>query len=160
VAVLSSQNDADLPVFWWTPGPPCNGCYVPFFVHGGGLPKIVSRAGTFGKKLVPPPQASPDSYRPDSYWWLFRKLMDTVKGDPIRSLPGYYPKRNTQVRARFDALEMEFADELPKIVQQATASADGVNAEVLDNFTQRCVEKVVKTTRDLLESVFAPEDNR
>ena len=33
------------PVFWWTPGPPCNGCYVPFFVHGRTLPATVSRAG-------------------------------------------------------------------------------------------------------------------
>ena len=30
VAVLPDKP-GDLPVFWWTPGPPCNGCYVPFF---------------------------------------------------------------------------------------------------------------------------------
>ena len=57
VAVLPKSH-AELPVFWWTPGPPCNGCYVPFFVHGSRLPEIVSSAGTFGKKVVAPPQAA------------------------------------------------------------------------------------------------------
>ena len=33
VAILPQSSQA-FPVFWWTPGPPCNGCYVPFFVHG------------------------------------------------------------------------------------------------------------------------------
>ncbi|MBW7885652.1 MAG: C69 family dipeptidase, partial [Caldilineaceae bacterium] len=32
VAILPATPE-ELPVFWWTPGPPCNGCYVPFFVQ-------------------------------------------------------------------------------------------------------------------------------
>ena len=48
VAILPRSED-DLPVFWWTPGPPCNGCYVPFFVHGRSLPAIVTRVGAGGQ---------------------------------------------------------------------------------------------------------------
>src|SRR5262249_42812665 len=56
VAALPLSRE-DLPIFWWAPGPPCNGCYVPFFVHGGALPEIVSSAGTFGKRVAPPDRA-------------------------------------------------------------------------------------------------------
>ena len=43
IAVLP-RSVSELPVFWWTPGPPCNGCYVPFFVHGSQLPAVVTAA--------------------------------------------------------------------------------------------------------------------
>jgi len=83
------KSPQELPVSWWTPGPPCNGCYVPFFIHGTKLPGTVSNAGTFGRKVLAPPKAEEDKFFPDSYWWLFRRLMDKTKGNAIKSLPGY-----------------------------------------------------------------------
>ncbi len=148
VAVL-----ADVPVFWWTPGPPCNGCYVPFFVQGDTLPPIVSQAGTAGKQVTAPPDAVPDSFAPVSYWWLFRELNDRVKGDAIRSIPGLYPERNRIVRAKFDALERNFAAQLAQVLQ-ADQAANGVSATILDDFTADCVQRVVAAVRDLL-SQFA-----
>jgi hypothetical protein len=38
VAVLPDTDD-QLPVFWWCPSVPSNSCYVPFFIHGSGLPE-------------------------------------------------------------------------------------------------------------------------
>jgi secernin len=152
VAVLPTSPGTP-PVFWWTPGPPCNGCYVPFFVHGGRLPEMVSRAGTFGKRVVPPNQATADAFAPGSYWWLFRELIDRAKGDPIRSVPGRYESRNRIVREQFDALEQEFAAELPHMLQQATGAGDGdgkPGAAILDAFTNRCVHRVTETVRELL----------
>jgi secernin len=152
VAVLSKSR-AELPVFWWTPGPPCNGCYVPFFVHGSRLPEMVSTAGTFGEKVVAPPQAEPDTFSPDSYWWLFRRLMDRVKGDPINSLPGRYPIRNRRVRAAFDTLEREFEAEVPDVMRKAieTRETDHEAAShILDEFSERCVNEVVGTIDELL----------
>jgi secernin len=152
VAVLP-KSDEELPVFWWTPGPPCNGCYVPFFVHGTRLPEIVSKAGTIGKCVVAPNQSARDQFSPDSYWWLFRQLLDQVKGDPISSVPNYYPARNRRVRAVFDSLEQEFAAELPHVVCKAvelTKSDAGKSARLLDEFTARCVQKVVTEAEQLL----------
>jgi len=150
VAVLPKSHDA-LPVFWWTAGPPCNGCYVPFFVHGSKLPEVVSRAGTFGKRVVPPDQAAEDQFSPDSYWWLFRQLMDKVKGDPVKSVPGFYPPRNRIVRERFDAIEQECAAELPDVLQRAADSnTTDRRAETLDEFTAKYVDRVVITLRELL----------
>jgi secernin len=152
VAVIP-QSDVGLPVFWWTPGPPCNGCYVPFFVNGSKLPEAVSLAGTFGKKVVPPPDAGEDRFAPGSYWWLFRRLEDCVKGDPIRSLPGCYPMRNPQVRARFDPLEQEFEAEIPRVMEKAVTwrkSDPEAAVSLLDEFTESCVQKVILSVEDLL----------
>jgi secernin len=145
VAVLPQSPD-EFPVFWWTPGPPCNGCYVPFFVHGGRLPGVVSNVGRLGRRVTPPPQAAHDAFSPDSYWWLFRQLMDQVKGDPIGSVPGRYPARNRIVRTRFDALERAFADRLPEVLGRAAETrkvGDEAVAQVLDEFTTSCVGEVL-----------------
>jgi secernin len=152
VAVLPESPEG-LPVFWWTPGPPCNGCYVPFFVHGSRLPEIISRAGAAGRCVVPPDQVAPDTFSADSYWWLFRQLMDAVKGDPISSVGNFYPTRNRRVRAAFDALEYEFAAELPALMQRASTMRTvdrQASAHILDEFTHRCVRKVVAEIERLL----------
>jgi secernin len=123
---------------------------VPFFVHGRGLPEIVSRAGTFGKRVMPADAAGEDRFASDSYWWLFRELMDRVKGHPVASLPGLYPTRNRVVRARFDALEAAFDRATPEVVQQAQAAGEPDAAAILDAFTQRCVEQVLAALEELL----------
>jgi secernin len=152
IAVLP-RAETELPVFWWTPGPPCNGCYVPFFVHGSRLPAIVSSAGAFGKRVIAPHAAVEDTFSPNSYWWLFRELLDRVKGDPVASVPGLYPVRNQVVRARFDALEREFEAEAPAVIQEALAvDHGGSRAAILDNFTQRCVHKVHAALQELLST--------
>jgi secernin len=150
IAVLPRSED-ELPIFWWTPGPPCNGCYVPFFVHGSQLPSIVTAAGAFGKRVIAADAAVEDTFSERSYWWLFRELMDRVKGHPITSLPGLYPARNQLVRARFDALEQEFEAETPNVVRQALAvEHPSARASILDEFSQRCVSKVHMVLQELL----------
>jgi secernin len=152
VAVLPAGVQ-ELPVLWWTPGPPCNGCYVPFFVHGSRLPEIVSRAGSLGKQVIPAVQAGEDTFTPDSYWWLFRQLNDWVKGDALRSLPGFYQERNPVVRQRFDALEQAFANQLPQVMRQAEAHREHDPAEmarILDQFTAACIEQVTAELTRLL----------
>ena len=154
VAVLP-KSGAELPVFWWTPGPPCNGCYVPFFVDGSRLPEMVSKAGTryAGTKVVAPPEVEADTFSPDSYWWLFRRLMDNVKGDPVHSLPGRYPVSNHKVRTAFDRLEGEFEAEVPDVMRKAIERRETdpeAAAHILDDFSERCVDKVVAAIRTLL----------
>jgi secernin len=146
VATLPHAHD-EPPVFWWTPGPPCAGCYVPFFVHGSRLPAIVSQAGAAGKRMVPPHMATADTFAPTSYWWLFRQLIDNVKGDSIAARPAYYSLRNQLVRARFDELEQEFAAEAPEVVGRYAESGD---PHILDGFTERCVERVAAALHDML----------
>ena len=153
VAVLPGDG-AELPIFWWTPGAPCVGCYVPFFVDGSELPAIVSRAGTFGKRVTAPHLATEDTFAPNSYWWQFRRLLDTVKGDPIGSRPGCYDERQQIVRAKFDALEASFAEQAVQVVRQASALREQdklAAAHVLDDFSATCVQRVSTTVAELLE---------
>ncbi len=155
IAALPTSEE-DLPVFWWTPGPPCTGCYVPFFVHGSKVPASVSQAGTVGKRVTPAPMAVEDTFAAGSYWWRFRRLLDAVKGASIGSRPGFFMERQHVVRSRFDALEASFAAELPRVVQQAVA-AQATNSSaaplVLDDFTASCVSRVTTTIDTLLHEL-------
>ncbi len=81
---------------------------------------------------------------------------DRVKGGALESRPGYYPARNQRVRARFDALEQEFAEVLPEVLQTAQAASAAGRAEVaqiFDGFTASCVDKVMKVLDELLEEL-------
>jgi secernin len=151
VAMLPQAPGAP-PVFWWTPGPPCNGCYVPFFVQGSQLPPIVSQAGAIGKHVIAPHRVDADTFAPNSYWWLFRQLTDLVKGHPVKAMPGAYLARNQLVRARFDPLEQEFATEVLEVLSSYAESGD---AQILDACMERCVRRVVTTLRDILKEVAA-----
>ncbi len=152
VAVLPT-SDNELPVFWWAPTPPGNSCYVPFFVHGSKLPDIVSTAGTFGKRVVAPNIATQDSFSENSYWWLFRNLLDKTRGAPVGSKPGYWETRHPTVRAKFDALEKKFEAGLPKVIKEAVslrkAGKEDEAAKVLDDYTAKCVKEVVETINEL-----------
>jgi hypothetical protein len=82
--------------------------------------------------------------------------MDRVKGHPLRSLPGCYPARNPQVRARFDALEQEFAAQLPEVTKQAAArrAQDPAGmAAVLDEFSAECVAQATEAVEELLATM-------
>ena len=75
------RSEKHLPMLWWNPVTPCTGLYVPIFMDGQRLPALLSKAGTAGKTVTPPPEAKEDQYQDGSYWWLFRDLLDRIKGD-------------------------------------------------------------------------------
>ena len=144
VAVLPKTQE-ELPVFWWAASTPSSSCYVPFFVHGSRIPKIVSTAGTFGKSIVPPREAEKDTFSDNSYWWLFKDLRDKVNID--------WAQRNPIVREAFDALEEEFAAGISDVIQQAVkfreAGKTQEAANVLDEYTELCVTQAVEKVNEL-----------
>jgi hypothetical protein len=82
--------------------------------------------------------------------------MDNVKGDPVNSLPGHYPNRNRRVRAAFDTLEGEFEAEVTDVMRRAIETRETdprAAAHILDEFSERCVDKVVAAVRELLREV-------
>lgn len=155
VAVLPNTED-ELPVLWWCASTPSSSCYVPFFVHGSRLPEVVSSAGAFGKKVVPPEHAQQDSFSENSYWWLFKDLRDQTNVD--------WAGRNPEVRREFDALEVEFAEGLPELFKRVmklrrSDRADEA-AKVLDDYTASCVNKAVVRANELrarFEEIGVPE---
>jgi secernin len=140
VAVLPQSQD-ELPVFWWCP----DSCYVPYFVHGGGLPAIVSVAGTQGRSVRPPSSVEADAFDPDSLWWIFRDLHDRASGG--------MEDRTPQVRAVFDALEKDFEQGLPDVIERAVslrrAGQSDDAAAVLDAYSAACLDRAMAAAREL-----------
>jgi dipeptidase len=146
ISVLPN-TDAEVPVYWWCPSTPAASCYVPFFVHGSGLAKIVSTAGTHGSKVEMPSKTVKDKFSDKSYWWLFRDLADKVRADP--------KTRGPIVREAFDALEKEFQSKLGQVVKAAAqlrkSGRRNEAAAILDAYSNDCVKRVliqVKTLRN------------
>jgi secernin len=144
VATLPASRE-DLPVLWWSASRPSNGCYVPYFVHGSRLPEIVSRAGTFGRRIVPPDTVQRDSFSEDSYWWLAKDLSDKVDAE--------WEIRNPIVRGEFDVLEDEFATGLPALIKKAIALRQsgkaGAAGALLGDYSKSCLNKAVRKTQEL-----------
>ena len=138
VAVLPDTQD-ELPVYWWCPAVPSSSCFVPFFIHGSGPPRIVSTAGTYGSRNERPSKTERDKFSDQSYWWLFRDLSDKVRADQ--------EARGPVVRKTFDALEREFEAGVPDVIKKAARlRKDGQAAKaaaILDEYTARCVRKVL-----------------
>ena len=146
VAVLPNTKD-ELPVYWWCPAVPTASCFVPFFIHGSGPPKIVTTAGTYGTHDESPSKTKRDKFSAESYWWLFRDLSDKVRADRAT--------RSPIVRKAFDALEKDFEAGLGDLVKRAAKlRTDGQGAKaarILDDYTQECVKKVLVQVNALRE---------
>ncbi len=144
VAVLPTSRK-DLPVYWWCASRPSNGIYVPYFLQGSRIPEMVSQAGTFGHRVMPPDTVERDSFAANSYWWLSKDLSDKVDAD--------WSVRNPIVRGEFDALENEFAAGVPAAIKKAVSLREAGKAEqaaaVLDQYTAACFEKTLRKVQDL-----------
>ena len=110
-------------------------------------------------QLLTRPETAEDVFSPDSYWWLFKHLMDQVKGDPMKSLPNHYQIKNRIVRTKFNELEQEFAANLPGVFGEAMKAKEAKNeavAHILDGFTESCVNKVLTAIEELTEGNNLP----
>jgi len=144
VAVLPETED-QLPVFWWCPSRPGASCYVPFFIHGSGLPAIVSTPGSYGRRIEGPSRTKKDGFSSQSYWWLFRDLCDQVEADPQH--------RTRIVRDTFDTLEKEFAAGIPELMGKAVdlrkAGENDKAAATLDRYTETCLNRTLRQVNEL-----------
>lgn len=151
VVVLPGTKD-QLPVFWWAPSVPSSSCYIPFFIHANSIPEIVSKTGTFGRKITPPSQVKEDNFSPESLWWLFRDLTDLVNLNR--------EERNRIVRMEFDDLEKIFRAGVPNVIKDAAALRNAKKmdeaAGILEMFTAECVDKVVSKV-NVLRKQFKQE---
>jgi len=150
-AVFVLPDDSDrLAHMWWTPVTPCTGLYVPVFATANRLPKMLSAAGQMGKTVTAPPQAKRDEFSRESYWWLFRDLLDKVRGDETGA---EFSERQPLARAAFDRLEREWMDQCEQVEQRAIVQIrSGKTAEAsrtLDGFTENCVTEAVASVNKL-----------
>jgi secernin len=117
-------------------------------MESGGVPGILQRAGRAGRVLKRPDRAVKDTFSGGSYWWLFRRLLDLVKGDELSSRPGLYNERLPEVRKRFDRLEAEFVKGMKPAFE--SFKKRGKDRSVLYEYTEKCVNKTVEHSKDLI----------
>lgn len=148
-AIFDLTNEG-INTMWWTPIPPCVGVYVPFYVESGGVPEVISRAGTAGREPVSPPDAPDDKYADNSYWWEFMNLLQNVKGDEQGS---EFDRNQPIVRSVFDDLEEAFvieAESVEREAQELYAAGETVEAnELLSTFSADCISTVRQTVERL-----------
>jgi hypothetical protein len=144
VASLPKTKGA-LPVFWWAASVPGVSCYIPYFVHSGSLPNIVSRPGSQGKTISAPSKVQADAFSENSLWWLFRDLADLANLD--------WDNRKAIIRSEFDKLEDEFINQVSALSQKATHLLNHGDteeaAQLLSTYTNDCVEKVIQKLEEL-----------
>jgi secernin len=150
IFVLPDGEDA-LPYMWWTPVTPCTGVYLPVFVGAGTVPEAFATAGPAAGPSRPE-DAAEDGYDRRSYWWRFRRLLDTVKGD--EEMAWHFADRQPIVRQAFDALERRWTHELPGVRKQAldhrAAGDETACAVLLARFTDACAREALDVLDDLL----------
>lgn len=144
-------DDQEPPWLWWTPVTPCTGVYLPVFVASGRVPEAFAAAGSAGRRVRRPEDAPDDTFAEGSYWWLFRRLLDRVKGD---ERGGSFTERQPIVRAAFDELERRWAAELPGVAGEALRRrrdhGDAAMAETLASFTDGCAHEAARTAAGLI----------
>ena len=132
---------------WWTPVTPCTGLYLPIFASASRLPEVLTTAGIEGKSVTPPPEAKPDKFSEKSYWWLFRDLLDKIKGNETGT---EFSKRQPITRAAFDRLEQKWTGKCKEVEQQAIVQK---NSTLLGDFTRSCVDEAVGEMNKLRKSM-------
>ncbi|WP_416838506.1 C69 family dipeptidase [Haloferax sp. DFSO52] len=151
-------DDDGFTTMWWTPGPPCIGAYVPVYILSGGVPDVVSHGGTVGRTLAQPATVAADEFAADSYWWQFKRLLDAAKGDDHGS---QFEQNRRLVRKRFDRLESQFREEAERNEAEARTLVRAGNQDeasrLLASFTAECVEAVLETVDDLVETIHEAE---
>ncbi len=154
--VLLPDSKDRLPMMLWSPLTPCTGCYLPFFVDGGGPPTVVSRAGRAGRFVRSATDSPSDAFSPDSYWWAFRELLNKVKRDEFGSA---FEERQPKVRRAFDVIERDAMRRARGVERRAArlirAGRDGEAKEALRAFEARNVERALTEAIRLSESFAA-----
>jgi len=153
---LLPEKDDRLAQMWWTPVTPCTGLYIPVFAATSRLPKVLTRAGRQGKTVTRPDRAKRDTFSKKSYWWLFRDLLDRIKGDDTGT---HFRKRQPMVRNAFDQLERQWLERSATLEQNVIADRKsrktGDASKRLDDFTDSCVGEALATVKKLRKSMGA-----
>ena len=132
---------------WWSPVTPCTGLYLPVFATASRLPGVLTAAGSCGKTVTPPSQVERDEFSAKSYWWMFRDLLDKIKGDETGT---EFNKRQPIVRTAFNQLEQKWMSQARDVEQQSIVQD---STSPLEDFTRKCVDEAVTMVNRLRKSI-------
>jgi secernin len=137
VAVLP---EAGRPYVWWAATTPCTSVYVPVAVTDRPLPTSLSRAGVAHGTGPNPERVPADAPSPESFWWSFQTLLESVVGD---THGGRYHERQPEVRLRLDRLQQRWLAEVAELGTDATDAQWRA-------LTEQCVAEAQHTADELV----------
>jgi secernin len=140
IAVLPTQGR---PYLWWAATTPCTSVYIPM-TPGGGVPEVLSCAGSYTATSPNPEKADRDTYAERSYWWTFQRLLETVAGD---NLGTRYNERQPVVRQRFDHLQARWLHAVDDLAQTNAPE------EAWTELTSRCVTEARTSAQALIREL-------
>ncbi|PGV53467.1 C69 family dipeptidase [Bacillus sp. AFS037270] len=133
------------PVIWWSPATPCTGLYLPIFMCEQEFPVVLSQAGTVRVKTADPTKSEQDQSAKDSYWWMFRDLLDELKGDENGKL---FTKNKEIVRKTFDLLEQKWlklirdTEEEAAVLNKAGKQKEAI--ALVTSFSYECLKEALE----------------
>jgi secernin len=138
------------PVIWWSPATPCSGLYLPIFMCEQDFPAILSQAGTVKMKTADPSKSQPDQSAKDSYWWVFRDLLDELKGNEN----GIFFNKNKEIaRKTFDLLETKWLKLIKDIEEEAAVlNKAGKRKEAIalvTSFSNECLKEALEAIEEI-----------
>jgi secernin len=138
------------PLIWWSPATPCTGLYLPVFACEQEFSEFLSNAGTVREKTADPSKSQHDQSTKDSYWWLFRDLLDGLKGDEHGT---FFTTNKRIVRKAFDPLEQKWTTLIRVIEEEAAVlNRAGKRKEAIalvTSFSNECLKEAI----DAIENI-------
>ena len=121
----------EIPTHWLTGGSsPCISVYIPFYL-GTEIPETFTRGR--------------EKYEENSYWWNHERLARKIEED--------YPQRAGLIAPEIESLQSTFLEQARKIRNKALELAVEEAIPLLQDFTNKCVETVIKKDEEWFKSV-------
>ncbi|WP_232696692.1 C69 family dipeptidase [Brevibacillus daliensis] len=142
------------PLIWWSPATPCTGLYLPIFMCEQEFPEILSNAGTVKEKTADPSKSEHDQSAKNSYWWVFRDLLDEIKGNENGDL---FNNNKEIARKTFDRLEQKWMTLIRDIEEEAAilnrAGKRKAAITLVTAFSNECVEEAIDAIREIRKQI-------
>lgn len=142
------KEEGYFPIIWWSPATPCTGVYLPIFMCNQTLPDIITNAGTVKEKTFDPTKSAHDQSAEDSYWWVFRDLLEELKGDKHGTI---FTKNREYVREIFNEIEAKWLQKTREVETFAAelnlAGEREEAAEHVANFTRTCFQEALEAIK-------------
>jgi secernin len=144
------KDEWHFPLIWWSPATPCTGLYLPIFMCEQEFPEFLSNAGTVREKTADPSKSAVDQSAEDSYWWMFRDLLDELKGDENGNL---FNKNKEIARKSFELLERKWMTIIREIEEEAALlNKAGKRKEAIalvTAFSSECLNEAIEAIEEI-----------
>ncbi|MEY2193821.1 C69 family dipeptidase [Neobacillus sp. BF23-41] len=150
------KDEWHFPLIWWSPATPCTGLYLPIFMCEQEFPALLSQAGTVRVKSADPAESQHDQSANGSYWWVFRDLLDELKGNENGTL---FNNNKEIARKTFDQLEQKWLllirdlEEVAAVLNKAGKRKEAI--ALVTSFSNECIKEAMEAIEEIRKQTNA-----